>query len=174
MNMLLLVRSVDDVRSAVENVSDYLVNHRRQFGDEPGSNRLLGVWIRPELEAGLPVSYAEDTDAAPSQSHTGKAVWIERSFSLAGIWTLCWMDGPALRETPDPFEWQNRILDSLVAGPVPEPGSPEVFVPVFAEGDAVETSMTALRARQPHLITEHWYVHDREHGIVGPLKPTEE
>ncbi|MCK9868789.1 hypothetical protein MRI28_03840 [Nocardiopsis dassonvillei] len=172
MNMLLLVRSVDDVRSAVENVSDYLVNYRRQFGDEPGSNRLLGLWIRPELEAGLPVLLPGAADVTPTQPPS-EAVGIERSFSLAGIWTLCWTDGPALRETQDPFELRNRILDALVADAAPEPAVPEAFVPVFAEDDAVETSMAALQARYPRLITEHWYVDDRERGIVGPLKTTE-
>ncbi|GAB3767835.1 hypothetical protein [Microlunatus parietis] len=186
MSMLLLVRSLDDVRSAVKDVGGYLVHHRRQFGDPPQPSPLVGLWIRPELDAGLPAllpcspsgsDSGRSADGASAQTPADEApVGIRMSFSLAGIWTLCWMDGPLLREAQDAHEYRHRILDGFVAGVVPETAPAGAFVPVFDPADAsgvVEARLSALRARHPRLVAEHWYVDDRDHGIAGPIQTPE-
>lgn len=183
MSLLLLVRSLDDVRPAVKDVGDYLVHQRRQFGDPPQPSPLVGLWIRPELDAGLPAllpcspsgsDSGCNTDGATAQTPAEEApVGIQMSFSLAGIWTLCWMDGPLLREVQGAHEHRHRILDAFVAGRVPEKAPAGAFIPVFDPADAsgvIQERLSALRARHPRLVAEQWYVDDRDHGIAGPIQ----
>lgn len=184
MSMLLLVRSLDDVSSAVTDVGDYLVHHRRLFGDLPELSPLVGLWIRPELDSGLPALQPCTSGADGGCSANGDSaqtpdeapVGIRMSFSLAGIWTLCWMDGPVLREAKDAHGQRHRLVGALVAGAAPETAPEGAFVAVFDAADAggvVQARLSALRTRHPHLVAEHWYVDDREHGIVGPMQAAE-
>ena len=111
MSALLLVRSSDDMRSAVKAVNEFLVYRRQHLGTPRDTDQVLGTWIRRDLDAGLPTWPCFDavpgkTDKAPverGQTAPGcgsgeAAVGIRESFSLSGIWTLCWIDGLPMRE----------------------------------------------------------------------------
>ena len=50
MSMLLLIRSADDVRSAVEAASEFLVYRRQRFAEAREADEVLGIWLRRELD----------------------------------------------------------------------------------------------------------------------------
>ena len=182
MSMLLLIRSADDVRSAVEAASKFLVYQRQCFAEAREADEVLGIWLRRELDADLPawlwfdrelgagvsIDVPEDTSkVSPGESGVG----IRESFSLSGLWTLCWIDGTLLRTAHSATERRRTILDSFL-GPASAPRSSsatEMFFPVFAAADAVEsikTTMSELAVRYPQLIGGTWFLSDLERGIV--------
>ncbi len=183
MSMLLLVRSAGDVRSAVEAASDVLVYRRRHFAED--RQEVLGIWLKRELEAGLPTwpsSCAELGTGVPVNSQAGAiaadplggeaAAGIRESFSLLGIWTLCCMDGAILREAESPRERRRRILDALLStsAAARSSGEPGTFFPVFGAteaSDSIAATMRELRERYPQLIGGTSFVDDESGGIVS-------
>lgn len=180
MSALLLIRSVDHAEVAIEQVSEFLVHHRR-YGDDPDQrNALLGIWVRRELDADLPTLFAcservqicgctvgDPTEGRPPVAPVG----IRTSTSVSGLWALCWLDGPALSEAHNPHQRRRQILDVLVQGAVPPASLPGAIFPVFAHTDSRDTldaNLTDLRSRYPHLVATHWYIDDPELGIGGP------
>ena len=188
MSMLLLVRSADDVRAAVKTASEFLVYRRRHFA-EPRETRetdeVLGIWLRRELDADLPAWLWFDRELGAGvrvdflQAATAfrlgsreAAVGILESFSLSGLWTLCWIDGALLREAPSSAERRRRILDAVLstASASQSPCEPGAFFPVFGASDAsdsIDAIMRELQDHYPKLIGGTWFVDDRERGIVS-------
>ncbi|MGC5260711.1 hypothetical protein ACPXCO_06710 [Streptomyces cyaneofuscatus] len=179
MSMILLIRSVDHTEAAIRQASDYLAHHRRQFTDPHHRDTLLGIWIRSELDADLPASIPCGPSAKicgctvdePSRRHPTEApLGIRTSSSLSGLWSLCWLDGPVLRQAHSPQQRRHRILDTLVNDAAPQ-ARPGAFFPVFDPADSsdiVDQRLAELRSRHPHLIATHWFVDDPERGITGP------
>ena len=162
MSMLLLIRSADDARSAVEAASELLVYRRQRFAEAREADEVLGIWLRRELDADVPTS-----KVSPGESGVG----IRESFSLSGLWTLCWIDGTLLRTAHSPTERRRAILDSLWGTPSASQSSSatETFFPVFAAVDAVgsiKATMSELEDRYPQLLGGTWFLDDRERGIV--------
>lgn len=181
MSMLLMVRSADDVRLAVEAANKFLVYRRRHFPVPREVDEVLGIWLRRELDADLPAwlwinrelgagvqldgSDGEDV-LAPRLAAT--AVGIRESFSLSGLWSLCWIDGTFLEKAKTARERRNQILESLVKEGARGAGE---FFPVFdatETSDSIEATLQALRAEHPSLISKTWFSDDREQGLVGP------
>lgn len=171
--MLLLIRSTDDVRSAVEAASKFLV-YQRQYVEKPHeADEVLGIWLRRELDADLPDWLWLDRElGAPRDSskiNPGEAdVGIRESFALSGLWTLCWIDGTLLRTAHSATERRRIILDSLL-GTAWSANATKTFFPVFAAVDAVESikaNMLVLEDRYPQMIGAAWFLDDRERGIV--------
>ena len=183
MSILLLIRSADDVRSAVETASEYLVYRRQQFAAAREADEVLGIWLRRELDADLPAWLCVDRELGAGMSidvpgDTSKVspgesgVGIRESFSLSGLWTLCWIDGTLLRTTHSATERRRTILDSLLATASASRSSSatETFFPVFAAADAVESTkatMSELADRYPQMIGGTWFVDYRVRGIVA-------
>ncbi|MFD4210489.1 hypothetical protein ACFWRG_31375 [Micromonospora tulbaghiae] len=159
MSMLLLIRSVDHTEAAIRQASDYLAHHRRQFTDPHHRDTLLGIWIRPELDADLPASIPCGPSAQicgctvdePSRRHPTEApLGIRTSSSLSGLWSLCWLDGPVLRQAHSPQQRRHRILDTLVKDAAPQASRPGAFFPVFDPADSsdiVDQRLAELRSR---------------------------
>ncbi len=186
MSMLLLVRSADDVRPAVEAANEFLVYQRQRVAEPRETDEILGIWLRRELDGDLPawlwldrevgagVSVHVPRDA--SKISPGEAgVGIRESFSLSGLWTLCWFDGTRVRSAHSAAERRRTILDSLFGTPSASQSSSatETFFPVFAAADAVESIKATIREihdRYPQIIGGTWFVDDREHGIVPAQK----
>ena len=182
MSMLLLIRSADDVRAAVETASELLVYRRQRFAEAREADEVLGVWLRRELDADLPAWLWLDRDRGAGTSidvprDTSKVrlgesgVGIRESFSRSGLWTLCWIDGTLLSTAHSATERRRTILDSLLgtASASRSSSATETFFPVFAAVDAVEsikTTMSELAARYPQMIGGTWFVDDRVRGIV--------
>ena len=96
---------------------------------------------------------------------------IRESFSLSGLWTLCWIDGTLLRTAHSATERRRTIFDSLLgtASASRSSSATETFFPVFAAADAVESikaTMSELEDRYPQMIGGTWFLDDRERGIV--------
>ena len=173
MSMLLLIRSADDVHSAVEAASELMVYRRHRFAEAREADEVLGIWLRRELDADLPAwlwldrELGDTSKVSPGESGVG----IRESFSLSGLWTLCWVDGTLLRTAHSATERRRTILDSLVgaASASRSLGATETFFPVFAAVDAVESikaTMSELEDRYPQMIGGTWFVDDRVRGIV--------
>jgi len=184
MSALLLVRSSDDIRSAVKTVSEFLVYRRHRLGTLRDADEVLGIWIRGDLDAGLPTWPCVDavpgkTDKAPIQngqtapgcSSGETAVSIRESFSLSGIWTLCWIDGLSMREALSRAERRRQMLDSFLIGRCPAHSVARLrpFFPVFGAsevGDSGDAALRELQARYPEFVADRWFIDDRERGIV--------
>ena len=54
MSILLLIRCEDDMRPAIAASNEFLANLRKQFRDNQKENRIVGVWLRNNLDTGLP------------------------------------------------------------------------------------------------------------------------
>ena len=93
---------------------------------------------------------------------------IRESFSISGIWTLCWIDGTLFRRAQGSAERRDAVLRTLV-GTARASSETGAFFPVFGAGDPVErveATMSELEDRYPNLIAATWFVDDRERGIV--------
>ena len=181
MSMLLLVRSADDVRSAVEVASEFLVYQRQRAAEPREADEVLGIWLRRELDADLPAwlwldreleaGVSVDVPGDASKVRPEADVGIRESFSLSGLWTLCRIDGTLLGTAHTATERRRTILDSLLGTTSASQSSSatETFFPVFAAADAVESikvTMRELQDRYPQIIGGTWFVDDRERGIV--------
>ncbi len=184
MSMLLVIRSVRHVKSAVEQASDYLIHYRRYACDPCQRDTLLGIWIRRRIDADLPMLLFRGERVQgdgrpvddPREDYSPEApVGVRTSWSLSGLWSLCWLDGPALRENPSPHQRRRQVLDHLVQGAQRTARTPGAFRPVFDHTDAhdiVNANLAELRSRYAHLIAAHWYIDNPEHGIAGPYGTT--
>jgi len=182
MSMLLLIRSADDVRSAVKAASELMVYLRHRFAGAREADEVLGIWLRCELDADLPAWLWLDRDRGAGMSidvpgDTSKVssgesgVGIRESFSRSGLWTLCWIVGTLLSTAHSATERRRTILDSLLGtASASRPSSAtETFFPVFTAADAVESikaTMSELEDRYPQMIGGTWFLDDRERGIV--------
>ncbi len=185
MSMLLLIRSADDVRSAVKAASEFLVYRRRHFAEPRETDEILGIWLRLELDADLPAWLWFDrelgagvrVDSLPREPASGlgsreAAVGVLESFSLSGLWTLCWIDGTLLREAQSSTERRRRILDAVssTASASQSPCEPGRFFPVFAASDAsnsIDATMRELQDHYPKLIGGTWFIDDRDRECVS-------
>lgn len=184
MTMLLLIRSADDMRSAIKAANEFLLHRRQRFArNREEEDRILGIWLRGEVDAELPAwsggdhelgkgPSAEDTDESSESNPPMSDVrlGIRESFSLSGIWALCWVDGSSLRSARDPAERRRVLLHSLV-GVYSAPLSREtgVFFPVFHAGESVErieATMNEFRDRHPNLVAAKWFIDDWECGVI--------
>lgn len=182
MSMLLLVRSADDMRAAVEAANEFLMYQRQRVAEAREVDEVLGIWLRRELDADLPAwlwpardrgagmsidVYGGTSNVAPGES----GVSIRASFSCSGLWTLCWIDGTRVSTVHSATVRQRTILDSLLGTACARRNSSatETFFPVFAAADAAESikaTMSELEDRYPQMIGGTWFLDDRERGIV--------
>lgn len=174
MTALLLIPSVDHAETAVEQASEYWVHQRRYRGDPARNDALLGIWVRRELDADLPALCPGDhcgTDTVEGSSGGDPSmvpVGIRTSSAVSGLWSMCWLDGPALRDAHDPHQRRRRILDLLVQPAAAGCSTPGEFFPVFARSDSresIDAHLTELGSRYPDLVASQWYVDDPERGI---------
>lgn len=151
MAILLFVRNWADVRFATEQVDEFFAFRRSRDG-EGGGGKILAVWVRSQLEA--------DLASVNSEAPEGGGLWIRESISLAGIWTLCWLDGPLLVRAQSFRDKRDRILEVLVNASS-DLGPPGLFFPVFDRDESPESvaaEVLSLKARYPGVI-----------GSVGPV-----
>ena len=145
MAALLLIPSVDYAEVAVEQASEYLAHQRRYVGDPARNAPLLGIWVRRGLDAGLPTLFpggGHETDTVLGPSGGPPPVvpmGIRTSAAVSGLWSLCWLDGPALRDAHDAHRRRRRILDLLVQPAHLADRASGRFFPVFAHTDCQET-----------------------------------
>lgn len=180
--MLLLVRNADDMDRAVKSTNAFSAYRRERSGSEQVS-QVLGVWLRRELDAGLPsfgcadlvpdgvgtVKAVKGSDPVSESNPTTSAteLKIRESFSLSGVWTVCWVNGVLGHDAQSPAEQRRAIINAIVS-----PYSREDcrFFPVFQQGESmahIQNAMRELREQHPKLIGATWFVDDSERGLVA-------
>lgn len=186
MNIILLIRNADAVLSAITGANRFLHCRRQRMADPHEGGEVLGIWLKSNLDEGLPpVHFGDDpfqpdiwsdsrrgwTDCAPNPAEA--PVGLEWSFTHAGLWSLCWMDGLHLRGTLGSEERRRKILDALLSpGFAPRSSrKASLFFPVFGASEAIgsiEATMRNLQDDYPRLISGTWFFDDLERGIVSP------
>lgn len=182
MSLLLLIRSADDVPSAVKAAGELLAYHRRRLEGDRETDDLLGIWLKHDLDEELPawlwvdrelgassVLGFGDTRSVPEAAAGEAGLGIPESISISGIWTLAWIDGTLFRSAQGPAERRHAILRTL-AGTARSSSETGAFFPVFGAGDSVghiEAAMSELKDRYPNLIGATWFVDDMVRGIVS-------
>jgi len=169
---VLVVRSADDLVSAIAGANELLRYRRRDVF--LNRDEILGVWLRRELDTDLPV-WPTLTPATSTLDRADGAVGIRESFSLSGIWSMCWIDGTLWSTCDNAKERRGRIVDTLVRAACGEPtkGTLGPFLPVFdrtQDSEPIEATLTKLRARFSALIGETWLLDDPKAGLSGPRR----
>ena len=178
MSMLLLVRNADDMRRAVESTNAFSAYRRERFGEQV--SQVIGVWLRRELDAGLPSFSCADlvsdgvgpvkgadriSESNPRTSAT--ELKIRESFSLSGVWTICWVNGVLGHDAQSPAEQRRAIIDTIVS---PYSRADCRFFPVFQQGESMEhiqNAMRELREQHSELIAATWFIDDSERGLIA-------
>jgi hypothetical protein len=160
MVQILLVRSMAEIHTATKAASEFLV-YRRLLSQPEQDDGVLAIWVKSDLDAGLPT-------CLPPNHGLG----IYESFSLAGIWTLCWIDGTLMLGARSSAERRDAILCTLVQAQLSSRASsePSGFFPVFDSNESVEVikaEVRSLRAKYPQHIGRRWYRDDKQRGIVA-------
>lgn len=164
MSIVLLIQNPDVAARAFDAVSEFLV-YRRRLPAASGGEEILGIWVSSGAGEPWPPGLPDGGGTAGSDP-----LRIRESCSLAGVWTLCWLEGPALGEVGDSGARRLAVLDALAGSVSAAAGPAGAFVPVFGEAespDAIGAALDALRDRYPGLIDGRWSVNDPAHGLVA-------
>jgi hypothetical protein len=147
---------------ATEQVNEFFT-FRRASKDGGDGGEVLAVWVSNRLDAGLPTwetvhgaleSTTKDFPAPTPGIPEPGGLWIRESISLAGKWTLCWLDGPLLMRTQNLMETRAAILTFIVNSSTGL-GSPGLFCPVFDRNESPESvagEILRLKTRYPGVI----------------------
>jgi len=177
---VLLVSRREAVDTSLETVASLLAFRRDQ---QLPDDSLLGVWVRPQLDEGLPRRLCTgEIDFGPALGHhrasrapagdteAGRGgLALDETLSFAGVWTLAWL------ESAGPFAHGRRarlrILEELVApaaGPSPD-AETAVFLPVYdnESRQAAEPLTRGLRRSYPALVSGRWFIMDSQRGNLG-------
>jgi len=142
---LLFVRSQRDLGLALEQVNGLLALQRQRRCPQ-SEDEVLAVWFRPDLDSRLPTCLrAVDPDCTTGEKRGSTGILtIQDSFSLAGIWTLSWLGGPALRGARDRVEKQEAICSAFVEL-LSEPELVGSFCPVFGADRSTESALMDIK-----------------------------
>ena len=170
---LLLVRSTHDLASAVAGANALLRYRRRAVSHT--RDEILGVWIRRELDADLPV-WPSLNPATATLDRADRAVGGRESFSLSGLWSICWIDCELLSACETAKERRHRVVDTLVKAACVDStrGNLGVFHPVFdgaQDSESTEDALTDLRARFLNLNAGTGFVDDATRGLIIRKQP---
>lgn len=166
---LLFVRSHSDLGMALEQVNGLLALRRHRRCTQSG-DKVLAVWFRRDLDCKLPLwSLAVDSLGATTQvtGNPDVSLAIQESFSLAGIWTLCWIGSPALRSARESAQQRELVLRNLTSGLLAA-DSGGSFCPVFDQGqspESVAAEMMRLKDGYPVVMGLIRFCQDSNRGV---------
>jgi len=167
---LLVVRRADDLASAIAGINQFMGYRRRGASDN--RDEVLGLWLRRELGADLPMW---PLDPATSTLDRADGLGVRESFSLSGIWSMCWIDGTLMSACQSTKERRCRVVDMLsrVTSGRSTTGNLGVFLPVVdgaQDTESIEETLAELRARFTGLIGDAWLVDDPKAGLADPRR----
>jgi hypothetical protein len=183
MSMLLLVRSTDDMGEAIR-AANMLLLHHQQRGAGAFADDVLGIWVRRNLDAGLPAwpgldpepgkgTRAEPTaiEVVLARSQAEAGVFIRESFGVSGVWRLCTLDGVLLRTAYSAMKRRQVAIEALVRPMSASRASDDadLFFIVFGSSESVDACherLAGLRSRCSTGIGSRWFVFDEESGII--------
>lgn len=164
--MVLFVHAATDLEAALAAVGQILARRRRE---EPHlAVELYGAWVDSRLDQGMPPILRSGASCDPGSQ---AEIVVHESFSLAGVWSLCWIDGPSLSTAPDAGARQRIVVDALAgAARRADVGrnAPQYY-PVFPgamDPQSVRVAFRELRARHPGTVGPTWFLLVNEDG--GP------
>ncbi len=164
-SMLLVVRSADDLASAITGVNQVMSYRRR---GSQNRDEVLGLWLRRALDAELPMWPLNPTTSTLDRADG--SVGVRESFSLSGIWSMCWIDGTLVSACQSTKERRCRVVDMLSTATSGSStrGTPGVFLPVVDAAqdiESIEETLAELRARFTGQIGDTWLVDDPMAGL---------
>jgi len=146
MATLLCVRGPEFLPAAIRSVNEYLAVRRGQ-GMDPAADEVLGVWL----------GGATDADRVGTCG----------SVSLAGVWTLCWLDGMFPEGVEAAGERRKLLIRGLPGAEASaDAGSEGGFVAVVTEGESAPGVIDSLGIYGA-VIRREWLRYDRGRGIVA-------
>jgi len=163
---VLLVRAIDDIPLACQQVSHFLEFQRWHFCAAHEGQRFIGVWIDAQMG-----NFSSGVfGGAGSSGHIRYRV--RETIGLGGQWELCNLDIVLGSETADQRTIRESVISALVDQQPPHL-SPSLrrFLPVFdaeEEGPCVDLQTNCLRRMFPDLIGEP-LVWDRTRGTLAPI-----
>jgi hypothetical protein len=118
MKTFALVRDPAFLTRATSDLSDFFAYQWQEQRMAP--DHLLGLWVEPHLFDDLPPSLLPNSPGLRSRSSR-----IVESLGVSGIWTLCWIENPAVM--------RSTLLDALIDASLRAgaPAGSGRFVPVF-------------------------------------------
>ena len=159
---LLFIRSRADSGFALEQVNAFLAL-RRDRNPARGDDKILAVCFRRDLDSGLPPLL---TTGSPNRS-----LGVFESFSVAGIWTLSWLGGPAFRGARPGFQHSYEQREAVLRNLAPaltERDSHGGFCPVFSPDEPPEfeaAEARRLRNLYPELVGFVNFRQDASRGV---------
>ena len=102
MSMLVLIRNIEEMDTALEAANKYVIFMQKLFDSNQQENWILGVWVRSEFETDLPYLSCQNQKSTgtvideSSESNVitlKKPVYIQQSVSLCGIYSFFWVNG---------------------------------------------------------------------------------
>ena len=177
MNSILLIRSVDDVLDAVEQVNEFLVHRRQLITESHETDEILGIWLRRELDADLPAWLMLEPAIESSKSRerrvgrrlgSGEAsLGIRGSVSISQLWALCQLDGKLLCTTNSAAERRCKVLDYFLQARSASPcsGDKPVFFAVTEAGPSIKSTVRKLQESYPRIVGRTWFIDDPESGL---------
>lgn len=179
---ILLARDEEVVSSALALLDELLAHRRRTAGPHEAREEVLAVWLRRDLEAGLPVwdPLRLDDRAAggsgsaavpPAPAATRQAACIRTSISLSGLWSFCRIEGGVLEGLASRRRRRRRILEALARDAAPACFERDLFCPVLGADEAPEelpAILGELRAAYPGRVADAGFREDPEHGLSCP------
>jgi hypothetical protein len=158
---LLVVRSDDDLPSAVKSARELLDYRRRRLPSH--RDVLLGVCSPDILERLL----------RPEREPRERTVEVYETISV-GPWTLALLKGIPLANEPSAKGRRARVLEALVAPAdrAPSSGRRGSFHTVFTASEPeheVGETLAELRRRFAGLVGDLWFVDHPSRGLCGPL-----
>lgn len=161
MSMLALVRSLEDIPHRSIGLNNFLL-FKNQHGHAKPSERLLGIWLDPDMVADTPDSLGVRNQGADQD------IYIRETSGLQGIWTICWL-GAADEKEGDEIS-RLLLLDSLIErAEARQQGPPSGrFIPVFHSNAAefeLKVEMGQLVEQNSHYVMPAWF----QDAVTGRL-----
>lgn len=186
MSSILLIRSVDDLLDAVEQVNHFLVHRREHLPKSHETDQILGIWLRPELDADfqtwLMLERTIDrgrfsaNGAERSLSPLEAGLSIRESVSFSQLWALCQLDGKLLFMAESAAERRCKILDHFLRARSASQflGDEPMFFAVltlYEAGPSSKPTMRRLQDSYPGIVGKTWFIDDPESGLrAAPLE----
>lgn len=136
LSLFALVRGVPDLPRACDEISAFLsLRYGRRAA--PLREALLGIWIDAGWVSDMPCELP--WHEPPAVDRTAR---LRETAGIAGVWMLCWLEGPA--GVPPPS--RAALLESLLSEFARDRnGAPPFFVPVFALDAPADEAQAELR-----------------------------
>lgn len=167
MELLLFVRSTDDLAPACRDGGAFLAFRRRGAGRDSHDDHVMGVWIHCGMVTEAPLRLAlwlptgETFEVAVTESFGLSGIWEFGRIEPVGVWPVGWGTRLSPDALPDALLPPSRCGDAMQ--------KPGFYAPVFRLGTPktqLNDEMSRLHARYPlHIVGPAF--HDPDTGLLS-------